>query len=67
MVKLYGQQSKLLVRKFSICKSAIDKGAKNLKIDLFVISSIVCLNTELAFLFFHVIKVFVFVVKSKLR
>lgn len=39
-LELYSQQSKLLVRKFSICKSAIDKGAKNLKIDLFVISSI---------------------------
>lgn len=39
-LKLCSQQSKLLVRKFLICKSAIDKGGKNLKIDLFVISSI---------------------------
>jgi len=38
--KLYSQQSELLVRKFLICKSVIDKGAKNLRIDLFIISSI---------------------------
>lgn len=67
MLKLCSQQSRVLVRRLFVYKSVIDKGAKNIKVDSFIINSIKFVLTVNLIFFFHVLRIPAHIVELTLK